>query len=135
MVLIFANGDLTTVAWLRPYLQQAQVLIAANGGLTHLQKLGLMPDCVVGDMDSLTAAQQTAVVAAGSKQVTHPPEKDETDLELALFYALEQYPGVEIGVVAGFGGRVDQTLANLLLLAHPRLQQQPITLLSPYQRT
>jgi thiamine pyrophosphokinase len=133
MVLIFANGDLVTEAWLRPYLQQATVIIAANGGLAHIHKLGLSPDWLVGDMDSLTAEQKTAV--AHVKKETYPTDKDETDLELALLYAIEQYPGVQVGVVAAFGGRIDQTVANLLLLTHPRLQNQPIVLLSPHQRS
>jgi thiamine pyrophosphokinase len=133
MVLIFANGDFTEGDWLQPYLQQAQTIIAANGGLTHVERLGLRPDCLVGDMDSLTAEQKTAV--ANVKKITYPADKDETDLELALLYAIEQYPGVKVGVVAAFGGRIDQTVANLLLLTHPRLQNQSIVLLSPHQRS
>ena len=48
----------------------------------------------------------------------HPAAKDETDLELALVYAANNYPG-DIYLFGVLGGRLDQTLANILLLTHP----------------
>jgi thiamine pyrophosphokinase len=50
----------------------------------------------------------------------HPRDKNETDLELALNAALELKPE-QILIVAALGGRLDQTLANITLLANPRL--------------
>jgi thiamine pyrophosphokinase len=50
----------------------------------------------------------------------HPRDKNETDLELALNAALELKPE-QILIVAALGGRLDQTLANITLLADPRL--------------
>jgi thiamine pyrophosphokinase len=134
MVVVVANGDLTEGEWLRPYLQQATAIVAVDGGLSHLQRLGITPDYLIGDLDSLTAAQKTAVTEANIQQISYSPQKDETDLELALLFACEQFPDAEIIVAGGFGGRLDQTLANLLLLAHPDLQNHPIRLLTRYQR-
>ncbi|MEE8413957.1 MAG: thiamine diphosphokinase, partial [Dehalococcoidales bacterium] len=52
--------------------------------------------------------------------VSYPAEKDETDLELALFYAEKQ--GVDQIVMVGvMGGRMDMTIANILLMIHPSL--------------
>ena len=134
MILIIANGDLTEGEWLQPLLQQAEVVMAVDGGLAHLQRLGVTPDFLIGDLDSLTPEQKTAVAAANIQQITYPSQKDETDLELALLYACEQFPDAEIVVAASLGGRLDQTLANLLLLAHPDLQGHTIRLLARYQR-
>lgn len=108
--------------------------MAVDGGLAHLQRLGVTPDFLIGDLDSLTPEQKTAVAAANIQQITYPSQKDETDLELALLYACEQFPDAEIVVAASLGGRLDQTLANLLLLAHPDLQGHTIRLLARYQR-
>ena len=52
----------------------------------------------------------------------HPPAKDETDLELALCWIAERSDVDQIVILGGLGGRPDQTLANLLLLAMPALE-------------
>jgi thiamine pyrophosphokinase len=89
--------------------------------------LGLTPDVVIGDMDSLGEQDQAQLRAAGTRFVVHPPAKDETDLELALLYALEQ--GVaSITVLGALGGRLDQTLANILLLTMPDLAECDVRL-------
>ena len=58
--------------------------------------------------------------------IRHPAAKDETDLELALLLARRRYPDAETIIFGGFGGRLDQTLANVLLLAHPQLLGHPV---------
>lgn len=133
-ILIFANGDIEDREWIRPYLEDAFVTIAANGGARHLLALGQMPDVIVGDMDSLPAEVQERVETAGTQLISYPAAKDETDLELALIHAASTFAG-DILVFGAFGGRLDQMLANVLLLAHKRLSQRNIQLLSPYQRT
>jgi thiamine pyrophosphokinase len=134
MVLVVANGDMEEGEWIRPYLQQARTIVAVDGGLSHLERLGLMPHSLIGDRDSLTADQKMTLEAAGIKQIVYSPQKDETDLELALLYICDEFPDTDVFVVGGFGGRLDQMLANLLLLAHPRLQNCTIKLLTAHQR-
>ncbi len=92
------------------------IVIAADSGAAQAARLGLHVDLVVGDLDSLAPGQLDAAVAGGAAVERHRPDKDKTDLELALDAAVER--GVErIVVVAGQGGRLDHALANLLLLA------------------
>lgn len=133
-VLVFANGDLPETAWVRPLLAQAEAVIAADGGLAHVLALGHRPDAVIGDMDSLpagvTLGQQ---ILAEAYLDVYPRDKNESDLELALLYAAENYEG-EILLLAALGGRLDQMLANVLLLAHPRLAARPVTLVTEFQR-
>ncbi len=132
-VLLFANGDMEEIEWVRPYLAAATAVIAADGGSKHLWRLGHLPDAVIGDMDSLPQQSRQWLVDAGVPLIVAPVNKDETDLELALLHAVAHYDE-EILIFAAFGGRLDQTLANILLLAHPALAERRIELLTPYER-
>jgi thiamine pyrophosphokinase len=117
---LFANGELKHAEWLQRFLRSDDLLIAVDGGLTHLAALGLTPALLIGDLDSVTPAQVERVQAAGAEVRRYPPAKDETDLELALLAALE-LGFREIVIVAALGGRLDQTLGNLSLLLLPEL--------------
>lgn len=125
-IVIFANGviaDPTAEAarWVRP----GDCVIAADGGTQHALAAGLMPAHVIGDLDSLTSGQRPDLrehlEAVGTILHAYPPAKDETDLELALIWAAAQPDVKEIVVLGALGGRPDQALANLLLLALPAL--------------
>jgi len=113
---IFANGAFSSSEQARGTLRLDDVLIAADGGVHHCRTLGLWPSVVIGDLDSLSNSDQEALVAHGIQIIAYPRDKDQTDLELALNYAIQI--GVEEIVLFGMiGGRLDQTLANLLLLS------------------
>lgn len=133
--LIFANGDLNPGPMVDRALQDAgaaALVIAADGGARHLLALGLPPRAVIGDMDSASPEELARCEAAGAAILRHQPEKDETDLELALFYAVQQ--GADwIRVIGAMGGRLDQTLANVLLLTLPALVGVDVQLVADRQ--
>ena len=133
-MLVFANGDLPEIDWIRPLLPHATAIIAADGGGNHVARLGNRPDVLIGDMDSISEELLAGFEAAGTEVVRYAAEKDETDLELALLYADRHYPDDAIYVLGVLGGRLDQTLANVLLLAHPQLLGRPIRLVEPFQQ-
>lgn len=84
-------------------------VIAADGGLLQLQKLGIAPNIIMGDFDSLGS------VPEGENVLQHPTEKDDTDTMLAVKMALEL--GMEtIVIFGGLGGRFDHSIANLQTL-------------------
>ncbi len=115
---ILANGDLPDPEAARHHIQGADRLICANGGTRHAAQLGLIPDVVVGDLDSVDPSTRTRLAAAGVRFEAHPVRKSKTDLELALGLAVAE--GAEhVDLLATLGGRLDQSLANLLLLAQP----------------
>lgn len=117
---LFANGELRHHEWLDSFLSPSDYLIAVDGGLNHLEALDLLPDLLLGDLDSVSAAQVERIRAAGIEIQRYPPAKDETDLELALLTARER--GFhDIVLVGALGGRLDQTLGNLSLLLLPEL--------------
>jgi thiamine pyrophosphokinase len=90
-------------------------LICADGGARHIHALGLTPDLIVGDMDSLNGELQRDFVMKGSRIMRYPEVKDETDSQLALEMAFMMMPD-EIRIYGALGHRIDHTLANLTLL-------------------
>jgi len=84
-------------------------IICADGGYNHAKSSGIIPDIVIGDMDSVGDYSDAKNV------VTYPPEKDFTDSELAINLAIEK--GCDEIVLTGMTGtRLDHTLANIGLL-------------------
>ena len=91
------------------------LIIACDGGVRHLQKLGIEPVVIVGDMDSIEPSQPASYSAEGVKIIKYPANKDFTDTELALDYALNLKP-TAIYIWGALGGRIDHALANVFLL-------------------
>ena len=117
---IFANGEFPNPQNARDLLRSDDFIIAADGGTHHALAVGAIPHVVIGDLDSLSPDEQARVEAAGAQVIRFSPRKDETDLELALLHAVRE-GATEIVILAALGGRLDQTIANLLLLALPEL--------------
>jgi len=130
--IIIANGQIHDGDFLRSLVAPTDLVICADGGVSNALALGLQPQVVVGDLDSLDSDLQAQLEAEGCQVITHPARKDETDLELALYYAIEH--GVdEILILGALGGRIDQTLANVLLLVLPALRSARVKILDGRQ--
>ncbi len=125
---IVANSPTFEAAPFRALLAQAELLVAADGGGNLLHDAGVTPHAVVGDLDSLRPEVAAAFAAAGAAIVRYPPDKDETDLELAMLYAVARGAD-QIDVLGALGGRWDQGLANVALLAMPELAGRRVRLL------
>ena len=105
---IFGAGDYG--AQTCPAIAPDAFVIAADGGFDQLARWGLRPHLAVGDFDSLGR------VPEGVDVVRHPPEKDDTDMMLAVREGLAR--GCRRFLLyGGLGGRLDHTLGNLQLLA------------------
>jgi len=115
--IIFANGEFCPPE--NPLKIHREILvIAADGGSRHCEALGIKPNVLIGDLDSTSPDLIKEWQETGVTVIRHPARKDQTDLELALFYAQEN--GAEqIEVYGAVGGRLDMSYGNLLLLAHP----------------
>jgi len=128
---IIANGDPPAPSDIACWLRKDDRLICADGGAKVALRLNLKPHIVVGDFDSLSADDLAALVAGGAQVHRYPPRKNETDLELALTWAVrgaaasdrvaDRAGSGEIVVLGARGGRIDHELANILLLAMPML--------------
>ena len=113
--ILFVNGRLPDYDALNLSVSETDLLIGVDGGTDHCLTLGFTPHLVVGDMDSLDPRVLRSLMADGVETEIHPVEKDKTDLELALDVALENKIS-EVTLVGVWGGRLDQSLANILLL-------------------
>lgn len=89
-------------------IEKDDYILAADGGLSHLQKLGLTPHGIIGDFDSLGYIPQNAQV--------FPVEKDDTDSMLAVRKGLQLGYREFILYGALDGPRLDHTIANLQTL-------------------
>ncbi len=125
---IVANAPAFRVEPFRDLLERADLLIAADGGGNALFAAGLTPDLVIGDLDSLAPEAAKAFAAAGATILRYPIEKNETDLELALLAATARCAD-PIDVLGAIGGRWDQGLSNVALLALPELEGRRVRLL------
>ena len=94
---------------LQPPVPQADLYLCADAGVRLAQALGIVPDRIMGDFDSL------GDVPAGENVEAFSPEKDDTDILLAAKYALSA--GCSRLIFYGaLGGRLDHMVANLQML-------------------
>jgi thiamine pyrophosphokinase len=111
---VFLDGEYGDPAWYRDLVAGAGILVAADGGAAFLARIGLVPEVVVGDFDSLRGETVAALAAAGADIVRHPVRKDSTDGELAVEEALRR--GADEVVLVGATGALDHTLGHLAIL-------------------
>lgn len=110
--IVIAGGD-PPLPGTRQELPSPAWVVAADSGFDHAAGLGLEVDLIIGDMDSVSSEGAVSRTA----RISHPADKDQTDLELALRHVAAHESVQRIVVVGGFGGRFDHTAVNLGLLA------------------
>jgi thiamine pyrophosphokinase len=116
---VFAAAPLNTTPRLTSRLGQLDrpFVVAADNGASTALAFGVRPDVVIGDLDSLTPATLAWLDQAGVPVERYPRDKDATDGQLAVERALKVQPS-ELYLLGFLGGpRLDQALANVLLLA------------------
>ncbi len=132
-VVIVANAPGIDLAPYQTLLTSARLLIAADGGGTALFAFGYTPHLLIGDLDSIDPAALAAYQARGVTIERHRPDKDETDLELALLAAVRMGAS-RIDVIGALGGRWDQSLANVALLGMAELRDCRVRLIDEPQQ-
>ncbi len=109
--LIVSGGTLSEPAFYRRVAENVSLVVCADGGYLNCEKLGLIPDVVIGDFDSVDRARVFA------KTVFElPTEKERTDTHECVCYCIEK-GCTEILLIGGIGSRMDHTLANIHLLS------------------
>jgi len=104
------------------------LVVAADGGALKAISLGLRPDLVVGDGDSLAPDRIAELRRDGVEVIVHPADKDASDTELAVHEALAR-GATSIVILGAFGGsRLEHSVANLLLLTLAELAEVDMAL-------
>ncbi len=119
IALIITQGPARARRSLRDLAARADLILAADGGARVARAAGVNPHLIIGDLDSLDPATARWVSRRRIPRRRFPVSKDATDAELALREALRRGAG-EIWIFATLTGRMDQALANLLLLISAR---------------
>ena len=123
--LVLAGGTLPAPQLWQLALAGHDLVIAADGGLAHARILGVTPDLIVGDLDSVEARDLQRYEQVPVER--HPHAKDELDLELALTAAWTR--GASSATVVGaFGSRLDQSFGALLIAGRLAVEGREVAL-------
>jgi len=115
---IFLNGVPDPLDLLRSVAGRADLVVAADGGARCALDAGVVPDLVVGDMDSLGEAGVREVEERGALLERHPLRKDKMDGHLAIIAAAER-GATDVDLLCATGGSVSSFFAvpHILLAA------------------
>lgn len=114
-VLIFTNGNIENYSHMKRELEEYDYIICADGGIRHSSAMGMVPDLIVGDLDSASSSMLEKYKDMGVPAQRFPTEKDATDTQIAVDSAMEMGAD-EIVLVGALGGRWDHSYANVMLL-------------------
>jgi len=115
---IFLNGSPDSPNLLRHIAGRANLVVAADGGARFALEAGIVPDLVVGDMDSLGEDFAREVERRGASLERHPVRKDKMDGHLAVLAARER-GATAADLLCAVGGRLGALFAapHILLAA------------------
>lgn len=114
--IIFLHGDLSDVSRMSEYVDKEDFIICADGGVEYALKAGYVPDIVIGDLDSISKESESKLKGQKVEFVKHPKDKDESDGELVISYAVDQ--GFKKIIIFGLlGRRIDHIVSNMFLPA------------------
>lgn len=115
---LIITGGTIDISFAREFLQNRTYdrVVAVDAGLAVLRHLHLVPDAVVGDLDTVDPmlVQEYQKLPKVEFEI-HKPEKDETDTELALLTAARAGCN-QVDILGALGGRMDHELGNIQLL-------------------
>ena len=114
---ILGNGPLADYTFARQMMRIDDFVLCCDGGIRHAHAMQIMPDLVLGDLDSADPTIVAHYREANVPFEVFPAEKDFTDMELAIQHAADNRAD-EILILAGIGGRLDHTLANMHILLY-----------------
>lgn len=97
-------------------LAKDKLVVAADAGADRLLKYNIIPDIVIGDLDSISNKTSTKL----EEWIVSNKNIQKTDLEKAVDYAFEK-GATEIQIIGWSGGRIDHTLAALGLAFNPKI--------------
>lgn len=117
---IVAGGPKENLPNFKKYEASNSIWVGVDRGVFYLIEKNIKPYIAFGDFDSVTPKEMAEIEKQVENLRKFKPEKDETDLELAMNWAIEQSP-TEIRIFGATGGRLDHLFGNIQLLIKPVL--------------
>ncbi|MCQ6274050.1 thiamine diphosphokinase [Bacillus sp. V3B] len=118
---ILGGGPVDLLPDLSNYHEKEVVWVGVDRGVYTLLTRGIKPDIAFGDFDSVSENEFSLIQTSVHELKTFRPEKDETDMEHALNWAIKQKPEL-IRIFGATGGRLDHMFANIQLLINPIME-------------
>jgi len=118
---IVAGGPEDLLPCLHDYEDETVTWVGVDRGVFNLLKREIKPTVAFGDFDSVSPEELIYIESQVVELKQYQPEKNETDMELALNWALAQNPDT-IRLFGATGGRLDHLFANVQLLIGPLLK-------------
>ena len=115
IIFIVANGHLKNNAFNKKALNQADIIICADGGVNKIAPLKIIPHYLIGDMDSVK--KSVVMNLPTTTKIIIDKRQDNTDLEKAILFA-EKLKPTEIKILGALGNNLDHTIANVISLHH-----------------
>lgn len=115
--IVIAGGSLSEPAFYKPFFRQADLVVCADSGYLHCNRMGITPNLIIGDFDSSSLSG----VPEGVPITQLPVEKDKTDLHACIDYAISQGAD-EILLFGARGTRLDHSFAAISLVYMGLLQ-------------
>ena len=112
---LFGSAEIKDYSICRQYIMPDDIIICCDGGMNHTKQLNIIPNYILGDFDSVKSEVFQYYQELGIKIQQFPTQKDETDMQLGLNFAVE-LGADDIIIFGGIGSRFDHTLANAHLL-------------------
>jgi thiamine pyrophosphokinase len=115
---ILGNGSYTDFGFYKQYLEEHpfDAIFCADGGIKTALKLGIVPDVLLGDFDSVTR-EEIHYLKDKIKIMPFEKRKDYTDIHLCIKYAIENH-FYQITLFGVLGTRADHSLTNIYLLKY-----------------
>ena len=107
--LIIANGTMPGAAIARRLSRTASLIVCADGGANHARKLGITPDIILGDLDSIASATRKAFRTVPTMFIN---DQERTDLQKAIRFCIAGRI-TSVDVIGGTGDRIDHSTGAL----------------------
>ena len=116
-ICIVLNGEINNYKHIKNIIKKNSYdyIICSDGGANHTYNMDIVPDYIIGDLDSINEDIIDYYKNKSVKFEKFPTKKDETDTELCIWLSNE-LKAKEIHLIGALGGRIDHTIANVNLL-------------------
>lgn len=133
-VCIILNGEIKNYDYIKNIINKNNYdyIVCADGGANHSYNMGIIPDYIIGDLDSIYSEIIEFYKLKDVKFEKFPSKKDETDTEICVYLA-SKLNAKEIDFIGALGGRLDHMIANINLLYYVRNKDIYTKIISEYE--